>query len=552
MSLWRSPIGRELDTTPLVDIPAPRIVACLNVWNDLPALEHTVPSWRTSVDHIIAVDGSYAPAEPTLSTDGTREYLLGLGATIIDAAGLSQCEKRTKYFEAAAPGDTLFIIDADEAVTDAQTLRQLPTLDVGWVRIASPLYAYHYGQPRVIRWMPDLAYRGRHHWIYQGEQLLCTHQYAGPGYAQRTVALTIEHLRQFGRPTARRDAKRTHAVTQRAAELPQIAMPTSATSDTTLTRRESLRILQIAYRDDGLAPSRLHTSINRTTPHTSVFGRVLPGPFGATTQYDIKQGFDARMNAVGRTADVLHHHVKMHVLRPRPHAALHQVFHHHGSMLRNHAVPFAAQAVEHNALILVSNLELLSWADNAHFLPNAVPVARYAALRAVHQRPFDGMQPFRVAHSPSQPLRKNTDAFLAACERLQAKGVPIEPVMIQNQTHSDALQIKATCHAAFDAFWLGMQCSGLEAAAMGLPVVAGDETVAGRFREMFGAVPYTFANTTDELEEQLLRLVTDADFRAQETARVYAYTVAHHDEAAVALRYLDLLDEKFGWRSAAR
>ena len=37
-------------------------------------------------------------------------------------------------------------------------------------------------------------------------------------------------------------------------------------------------------------------------------------------------------------------------------------------------------------------------------------------------------------------------------------------------------------------------------------------------------------------------------FWADEMLRVFTHVRDHHDESAVALRYLDLLDTHFGWR----
>jgi hypothetical protein len=226
------------------------------------------------------------------------------------------------------------------------------------------------------------------------------------------------------------------------------------------------------------------------------------------------------------------------------------VFHHHGSMLRANALDYNRDAKARNVLVLVSNLELLSWTDDlpAKFLPNTVPVARYQQLARETRVPFTGASAFRVAHSPSQPHRKGTDQFLAACDRLAKRGVPIQPVMIHGMTHRNALELKATCHAAFDSFWLGIQCSGVEAAAMGMPVIAGDRTVADRYLQHFGQIPYTFADNGEELEQVLFTMVNDAWFRVQEQQRVFQYVVENHDESAVALTYLDYLDAAFNWR----
>jgi hypothetical protein len=203
-------------------------------------------------------------------------------------------------------------------------------------------------------------------------------------------------------------------------------------------------------------------------------------------------------------------------------------------------------------LRLVSNLELLQYASTGgplHWLPNPMPVVRYRRLRAQMQRSRPSGAPFRVAHSPSKRALKATDVFLRVCERLTAAGLAIEPVLIEGQPHAESLRMKATCDAAFDSFWLGIQCSGLEAAAMGLPVVAGDTDCKREYEARLGAVPYTWANDETALAEAISRLATDRAFYDAEAGRVARYTETVHDEAAVALRYLDLLDEAIGWRA---
>lgn len=550
-----APRGRELGAEPLKDTPAGfRVVACLNVWNDRPALIQTLPTWLDSVDLVVAVDGAYATAGGGLSTDGTREFLASLGSKVqlLDEAGTTQYAKRNRYLAAGQPGDLLFVVDADEAVRNAGALRLVPWLDVGWVRIESPMYQKPYGQPRLFRWTPGLEYRGRHHWVYRGAELLAAHQYAGPGFDQRCVNLTLENRRGLGHPPARAAAKRNHSDVQTKIETPAIAMPSSAASDNAIGARESLRILQLGLYDAGLASSRLHTAINRTTPHASLWFKEQPGPFGVAGQYStISDSYMLRRASI--EADVVHFHLSPLKLTSRTTATQKIVMHHHGSLLRHDPRRLEKEAKVRSALVLVSNLELLTHAPGGHFLPNPVPVARYRRLRELAGvAEWDGSRPFRIAHSPSKPHRKGSEGLELAVARLNARAgkmFHVELVLTTGVSHAEALRAKASCDACFDSFWLGLQCSGLEAAAMGLPVIAGDATVAQRYVQHFGAVPYTFANSAEELEAVLERLISDAEYRRAEASRVAAYTLKHHDDAAVALRYLDLLDVAFHWRS---
>lgn len=549
-----APRGRELGAEPLDDSPRPwRVVACLNVWNDRPALELTMRTWLEHVDVVVAVDGAYATAGGALSTDGTREYLAQFSKVqLLDEAGTTQFAKRNRYLAAGRPGDLLFVIDADEVVNNAGMLRRIPELDVGWVRISSKMYRKTYGQPRLFRWAEGLEYRGRHHWVYRGDQLLASHQYAGPGFDQRAVNMTLENRRGLGHTAERAVAKRNHSAVQVKIEAPAVAMLSSRASDLAIGARESLRILQLGLYDAGIASSRLHTAINRTTPHASLWFKEQPGPFGVAGQYStLTDGVILRR--AGGEADVVHFHLSPMRLSTKSGPTQKVVLHHHGSMLRRDPAKLRREAKARGALVLLSNLELLSHQPEGHFLPNPVPVARYRRLRAsVGGSDWDGIAPFRIAHSPSKPDRKGTEDLELAVGRLNARAgkmFHVELVMTTGVDHAEALRLKATCHACFDSFWLGMQCSGIEAAAMGLAVVAGDKTVADRYHERHGYLPYTFADNADELETVLERLITDAEYRRAEAERVAAHVLTFHDDAAVALRYLDLLDEAFSWRS---
>lgn len=557
---WREPQGRMLRA--FVPKRAPwRVVACVNIWNDLPALRASLPLWITHVDAVHVADGNYQ-GEP--SDDGVLEYLLELGTEYPEKAFVllggggwsSQIEKRTALLQSGCEGDLMFVVDADEFVHGADQLRWLPDLDCGWVTMLSTLYTRPYGQPRLFRWVPGLRYAGRHHWVFRGEELLATHQYAGLGL-HGAAPIQFDNRRGWGHSSERAAAKKRNARAQSAAEAAAVALPgRSEASDSAAGGRESLRILQLTHYDPGMVAYRLHNGINCTTPHASVLGSAAArNPFRALMQYDTEADVLA-LGAALASADVVHCHLDYGVLRglvPGELGAASKlpplVIHHHGSMLRKMAGFFAMRDRELGALRLISNLELTKYGQGLHWLPNPVPCAEYQALADRARDAREASERFRISHSPSKRHLKGTDEFLAACERLSLRGLPVEPVVIEGVGHREALEIKASCHAAFDSFWLGIQCSGLEAAAMGQPVIAGDAYVAAQYQALLGFVPYTYADTGAELEAAIQQLVESRDFRAEEAARVGAYCRRWHDEAAVALRYLNLLDEHMGWRT---
>jgi hypothetical protein len=158
--------------------------------------------------------------------------------------------------------------------------------------------------------------------------------------------------------------------------------------------------------------------------------------------------------------------------------------------------------------------------------------------------------PFRIAHSPTRADYKGTADLVAAVDTLRGKGLKIDLVMIQRQTHAKALAMKADADLTFDSFWLGIQGSGLEAASMGQMVVAGDESVRDLYIESeVGACPYTFANDRAQLTAVLERAITEPAWYKSEAKRVAAYVTKFHDYAAVAKRYEGIIAKVTGWQN---
>ena len=543
---WSAMPKRELRAPRPRKVERP-VVACLSIWQDTPALKQTAETWWPQMEAVVIADGNYRDLGNAESTDGlkalidklTQQYGTPVTWVSIPETGWDQCEKRTALLRAASlahPDARLFIVDADEFVTGAESLRLLPDLDVGWVTVTSPLYERPYNQPRVLRADPNLRYDGRHHWLYRRDELLATHQQGGKGIRHGLTGVRIHNARGLAQPASRKAAKQKHLNHQRAREV-QVGTDNPGA-------RESLRILQMGRADAGLVAFRLHTALNTTTPHMSahVIGSDA-NPFKGPIQVNWPEAKE-EVHALADTADVIHCHLGWHVLSDLGTTTGWRVIHHHGTMYRKYPAIHAIWDLKHRAVLrLVSNTQLLQYDSDLHFLPNPVPVGWYRAIKAETETGPG----FRVAHSPSRRALKGTDAFLRACEKAK-----VEPVLIERERHAEAIRMKATCHAAFDSFFLGMQCSGLEAAAMGIPVIGGDPDCKREYDKWFGSVPYTWANDEDALVEVLERLKNDHAFYAAESQRVSEYVIAHHDDAAVASRYLDLLDDAVHWRDAMR
>lgn len=326
----------------------------------------------------------------------------------------------------------------------------------------------------------------------------------------------------------------------------------------------SLRICQGAGYDPGNAAYRFHSALNEHTKHASAFVRYLTrnnNPFHCPTQYDaVKEA--GMVRALLLDADVVHCHVDWILPRnaglgTKPKAGQLLIRHYHGTQFDIHGrqMPDHSQVVRINAeaddavgaTLVGARLTLCALRpERMSWLPITVPAARYAAMAADLPSRRWPRRPFRISHSPTKSIIKGTRELTQVVKRLKAKGLPIELVMITGKWHQHALALKATCDACYDADKLGIQGSGLEAAAMGQPVIAGDAAVAELYRKEFGEVPYTYAPTWQRLEETLARLVMDQEFYEAERRRVHQYVVTTHDYPAVAARYEQILSKALG------
>ncbi len=550
---WTEHIGAELVSGPVEPPQWDRIVVGLNVWNDIHALVACLPTWIDEVDHVIAVDGAYlgAPVPQGHSTDGTLMYLEQQPKVSIvaskDAGGFwkDQPTKRNVYFDNAHPNDLLVILDADEKITRLTPGGMFEfdrNFDVGWMWYDNPLYTKISAFPRIYRIgaFEDLSYAGRHYWVHDGDMRITDCQHSGSGFDHHRVPILLSNNGKQYRDVDRRNQRRIIKQTQAKVE--------AKVGNDPPTGRECLRILQMGALDPGMVIFRLHSAINSTTPNTSIMAtakheRAYEEPY----QYDFTRERSLIQEAV-RTSDILHCHLgftEMDMMGVRIDTPV--VIHHHGTMLRRN--PDLREQQDHirKAIRLVSNPELLQYGDDLYYLPNPVPVRQYERMTEGHQPPWKNERPWRIGHSPSKRENKGTEDFLEVMDELNNKyGLNTETVLIEHQAFESGLVSKATCDIFFDSFWLGMQCSGLEAAAMRIPVIAGDKDNLTYHK---GDPPYVYANTKQELMDRIVLLMDDeGEYRFCQN-KVFDYVQKYHDYAAVASRYLDILQATTRWRN---
>lgn len=305
------------------------------------------------------------------------------------------------------------------------------------------------------------------------------------------------------------------------------------------------RVLQLTYYDPGSAAYRYHSALNASGAAVSAFVRFGDSnPHTSFRQWDGDKQLNP-IRALLLTADYVMVHMDYRTLYhgvhelPPAHARIIRFY--HGSVSPSEKRVLVENDVDerHDAIQVGARLYHNRFSSRMHWLPIAMPIKDYEC-----EAPEFG-KTFRLSHSPTVRANKGTDDLVAVVKSLQADGVPIELVMIENLKHGEAIRLKQTCHATFDSFWLGIQGSGLEAAAMGQMVIAGDESVRDEYvASEVGHCPYTFAGNKQQLKDVLARAATDFEWRLEQAHVVNQYVKKYHDYLSVGSRFSTILQKE--------
>lgn len=228
-------------------------------------------------------------------------------------------------------------------------------------------------------------------------------------------------------------------------------------------------------------------------------------------------------------ADAIHLHDGFHAM-PRKRSGL--VVTWHGTGFRESSDILLRHQYEHQGIGTVSTLDLWLLApDHVEWLPAPHDTASYRTIRS-EVPAIPG--PLRIGHAPTNRALKHTDAFLAACDRI-AQEAEIEVVLIEGVEWTESITLKATCDIWYDQVAFGYGGNGIEAMAMGIPVVCGapDPTLA-EYERRFGALPFVLADA-GTIYDALAHLM-DPEVRSEYGLRGMAHAEAFHSYAAVADR----------------
>lgn len=238
-----------------------------------------------------------------------------------------------------------------------------------------------------------------------------------------------------------------------------------------------------------------------------------------------------RFHELWAWADVIHAMERVHNLTPYynpPGKPL--IYHHHGTIYRDNPAAHDVVANAHNLIQFCSTIDLTEFNTEVEWLPNPIDVAWMENIRAQY-RPRLEEHPVRFVHTPTQRWAKHTDDIVRAAQVL---GLKLE--VVEQTTWSDALARKAKADVLIDQLGFGYGLSGLEAMAMGMPIVGGTavEGLESRILAEVGYLPYHRA-TPSTLRVDLVPL-QDPSFRAEVAERGRQYVHDFHSQQVIVDR----------------
>jgi hypothetical protein len=345
------------------------------------------------------------------------------------------------------------------------------------------------------------------------------------------------------------------------------AEPCEAHTHSSAPSAGALRIAQGCAYDPGNAVYRYHTAFNEHTKHASAYvhwqktatatrssarsrstGWPTPPPRARTS------GPRTCCTITSTTTSATPG------LGPKPRRDQLVIRHYHGSL------PAGPGVVQHplrrttcmkddalGALLLGARLTLCALRpDRMHWLPIPVPVARY--------RPWCQRRAGRArSGSPTRRRRPSTRGrrpFLDVCDRLNKRGVKVEPVLIGMKrgraaragpevARRGAAHEGDDCDAVFDSFWLGI--AGQRARGRARWACRASPAIPTSRRSTADTIGRcrTRSRTTRRTRAAIERLATDA-LRARGGERSNEYVRRYHDYPRVAERYEGILAKALG------
>lgn len=193
-----------------------------------------------------------------------------------------------------------------------------------------------------------------------------------------------------------------------------------------------------------------------------------------------------------------------------------------GSDLRTRGVIAAIEALSDlNVTVEFDHLQLHPQIHHVFF--------PFDATRFSYKAPSRGNDRLKIGHAPTHWAAKGSDLIVPMLNRLAATQ-DIEIMLIQNLPYQKAIALKATCDIFIDQIGdLGYGINALEALVMGIPTCT---CLAPGFAEKFPDHPFVKVQINN-LEENLLHLIRDFDYRHRLSRYGRSWVEKHHDALQV-------------------
>jgi glycosyltransferase involved in cell wall biosynthesis len=154
----------------------------------------------------------------------------------------------------------------------------------------------------------------------------------------------------------------------------------------------------------------------------------------------------------------------------------------------------------------------------------------------------------RICHAPRIRSVKGTETVIRVVEDL-ARRIPVELVLIEDMSHTEALRAKAACHIAVDQISdgdMGYGVNSLETLSMGIPTVT---NLSDAYVDFIPDHPFVTASP-ESLATVLRELALDPELRARHAAAGPAWIRKRHHWLSVA-EHIHRLYRKLGWEKDA-
>jgi hypothetical protein len=188
-------------------------------------------------------------------------------------------------------------------------------------------------------------------------------------------------------------------------------------------------------------------------------------------------------------------------------------------------------------VLIVSTPDLLEFAPGAHVLPGPVDLDRWTP-KVSRGVPVSRSEPVRIVHAPTNREVKGTKHLLAAVERLNSAGYPVELDLLEGLRHEQVQVLSGRADIAVDQLMIGSHGTfSVEMMAMGLPVVC---RIREDLRKFYPPDLPVITAEPGSIYEVLESLITRPDTWAEHGRRGIRYVQREHEMHRVAARALSL------------